>query len=136
VNETFTIQAYYDSNLLTDVAVVNLLPNEERTAPTQWDTTNVTPHRNYTLSAVTQPIPYEYDITDNQFTDGIFEIRLFGDVNGDGFVGIDDIYSVAYAFGSYLGHMRWNEYADLNQDKYIGIDDLFLAAQHFGTESP
>jgi hypothetical protein len=136
VHETFTIQVYYDSNLLADMAIVNLLPDEERTVLIQWNTTNVTPYRNYTLCAVAPSIPYEYDTIDNQFICGIFEMRLFGDVNGDGYVGIDDIYTVAHAFGSYLGHTRWNEYADLNQDEYIGIDDLFSVARHFGTESP
>jgi hypothetical protein len=136
VNETFTAQVYYDSNLLADVAIVNLLPDEERIIFIEWETTNVPSYRNYTLSAAAPPIPYECNTTDNQFTAGNFEIRIIGDVNGDGYVGIDDIYTVAHAFGSYLGHMRWNEYADLNQDEYIGIDDLFSVARHFGTESP
>jgi hypothetical protein len=59
-----------------------------------------------------------------------------GDVNADGYVGIDDIFEVAIHFGSELGHPRYDIYCDLNEDNYIGIDDIFTAASHFGQEDP
>ena len=88
------------------------------------------------LNAKIPPIPYEYNTTDNEFTDGTIKLRIMGDVNGDQEVGIDDIYAVAQAFGSYPGHPRWNEYADVNQDEYVGIDDIYAVAQRFGSHYP
>jgi hypothetical protein len=137
LTETFTTNVYYDGTLLAALAVTNLLPDEERSIVINWDSQNVTPCANhtyivYTLSASIPPIPYEYDTSDNNYTDGTITFRIVGDVNGDCEVGIDDIYAVAQAFGSSPGHPRWNEYADLTQDGYVGIDDIFLVAVHFG----
>jgi hypothetical protein len=136
VNETFTIQVYYEMVLLANLTVTDLMPDEEQTILVRWDTTALMPYRDYVLSANIPPIPYEYNTTDNQFTDGAVRLRIFGDVTGDGYVGIDDIYATAQAFGSSPSHPRWNEYADLNQDEYIGIDDMYAVAGHFGAESP
>jgi len=58
------------------------------------------------------------------------------DVNGDGCVGIDDIYVASQAFGSIPEHPRWNPKADINEDDYVGIDDIFAIASHFGQENP
>jgi parallel beta-helix repeat protein len=59
---------------------------------------------------------------------------LLGDVNGDGYVGIDDIYLVASRFGREAGEPEYNRVYDLNGDGYIGIDDIFAVAKRFGQE--
>jgi hypothetical protein len=56
------------------------------------------------------------------------------DVNYDGYVGIDDIFTVASAFGSEPGRPRWNADFDFNKDDYVGIDDIFFVASNFGWE--
>jgi len=61
---------------------------------------------------------------------------LLGDVNGDGYVGIDDIFLVASRFSKELGDPEYSRVYDLNGDGYVGIDDIFTAAQHFGEENP
>ena len=61
---------------------------------------------------------------------------LLGDVNGDGYVGIDDIFLVASHFSKELGDPEYSRVYDLNGDGYIGIDDIFVAASHFGEENP
>ncbi len=134
--ESFATETYYDSNLIVNLTITNLLPNEERTIVVPWNTTTVTPCHNYTVSANIPPIPYEYNATNNHYTDGYVKIRVLGDVTGDGTVGIDDIFAAAEAFGSYPGHLRWNEYADVTQDGYVGIDDMFTVASHFGDACP
>jgi len=55
------------------------------------------------------------------------------DVNKDGVVNIKDISIVALAFGSYLGHVRWNPDGDINDDGKICIRDVILVASKFGT---
>jgi parallel beta-helix repeat protein len=61
---------------------------------------------------------------------------LLGDVNGDGYVGIDDIYLVASHFSREVGDPEYNRVYDFNGDGYVGIDDIFTAASHFGEENP
>jgi parallel beta-helix repeat protein len=61
---------------------------------------------------------------------------LVGDVNGDGFVGIDDIFTIALHFGAEIGQPNYLRVCDLNFDGFIGIDDIFTAASHFGEETP
>jgi hypothetical protein len=54
------------------------------------------------------------------------------DVNGDGYVGVDDIVLVAEHFGFGPGHPDWNPIHDINNDDYVGVDDIVLVAEHFG----
>ncbi len=61
---------------------------------------------------------------------------IVGDLNGDGTVNMDDLFIVAEAYGSYLGHPRWNSRADINGDDEVNIVDLFLIAKHFGETAP
>jgi PKD repeat protein len=58
------------------------------------------------------------------------------DVNGDGYVGIDDIFMVASHFGQDPSNPNWDPRCDINGDLYIGVDDIFSVAQHFGQEAP
>lgn len=133
ISETFTVEAYYNRNLLGNTTVEDLPPGNETTIIIPWNTQNVTACTNYTISAEIPPVPYELNLVDNQYSDGTVKIRLMGDVNGDGYVGADDIVIVAEAFGAHPEHPRWNIYADLNRDNYVGIDDIVIVASNFGS---
>jgi parallel beta-helix repeat protein len=61
---------------------------------------------------------------------------LLGDVNGDGYVGMDDIYIVASHFSKELGDSEYSRIYDMNGDGYIGVDDIFTTAKQFGKEKP
>ena len=99
-----------------------------------WNTTNFT-LGNYTISAYAHPFPEETNTTDNYFIDGNVEIiYLPYDVNGDGYVGIDDIVLVAEHFGTKPGDSNWDSICDINKDDYVGIDDIVAVAEHFGEE--
>jgi PKD repeat protein len=54
------------------------------------------------------------------------------DINGDGYVGIDDIVIVAEKFGTQVGDPDWDPRCDVTGDDYVGIDDIVLVAEHFG----
>jgi ABC-type transport system substrate-binding protein len=54
------------------------------------------------------------------------------DVNVDCYVGVDDIFAAAQAFGAEPGLANWNECYDMNNDYYVGIDDIFQIATKFG----
>jgi len=65
-------------------------------------------------------------------TDGSVRIRILGDLNGDGIVDMYDTLQSSNAFGSYLGHPRWDPWADLNGDDEVDIYDEILLAGNFG----
>jgi hypothetical protein len=57
---------------------------------------------------------------------------LHTDVNRDGVVNIVDITSVAKAFGSKAGEIRYKQFADVNTDNIINIVDVTTVAIDFG----
>lgn len=60
------------------------------------------------------------------------QFMLYGDLNDDGKVNIEDIAIVAKAFGSYPGHPRWNEIADVDKNSIVNIIDVASVAKEFG----
>jgi hypothetical protein len=73
VSETFTASAYYNNSLIGTVPIVNLASNAETTVTITWNTTGV-PEGNYTISGVASIVPYEYNLTNNIFVDGIVQV--------------------------------------------------------------
>ena len=132
LTETFDVNLYYGSDLLATYTVTDLDPNNETTFTFSWDTKDVPPCHNDTISAEAPPIPFEVDTGDNVFEDGYVKIKLEGDIDGDDMVTIADISAAAMAFGSYPGHPRWNPIADLDQDNMISIVDVAVVAVNFG----
>jgi parallel beta-helix repeat protein len=61
---------------------------------------------------------------------------FIGDVTRDGYVGIDDLFTVALHFGSEIGQQNYSRICDIDNDGYVGIDDLYKVASHFGEENP
>jgi hypothetical protein len=70
ISETFNVYAYYDTTVIGFKTVTVLAPNEVRDVIIEWDTTGV-PEGNYTLKAVADTVPYEYNTADNTFIDGV-----------------------------------------------------------------
>ena len=90
----------------------------------------------YVLSACVEPLMGEVDVGDNFVSDGAVKIVVPGDVNGDGFVELTDFFLASQAFGSYLGHPKWNSDADINDDGFVELQDFFIMSQHFGEHYP
>jgi hypothetical protein len=139
-SESFVLNIYYNSTLLTTVNVTSLAPSTNATITVTWNTTAIKPDY-YQLSAQIPPLPYETHISDNNITDGIVMVKIPGDINGDGTVDIYDALLAAAAFGShgpnydYAGEPaspNWNPAADLNGDNIIDIYDIIILAAHFG----
>jgi len=78
-------------------------------------------------------------ITDNRAlsstTTANITVNLLGDLTSDGTVNIQDIYIVAYSYGSSPGNETWNTKADTNHDDIIDIKDLNLVARQFGKKA-
>jgi len=132
VNETFSVALYYDNTLIENLTVTDLPPNNETTLIFEWNTQNVTPCCNYSISAEASKVPYETNLSDNQLIDGKVKVRILGDINGDDKVDIKDVYEIASAYGSYPTHPRWNRYADLDRNLRVDVKDVFIVAKNFG----
>jgi PKD repeat protein len=136
VTETFEVIVYYNitaGEIIGTQTVIDLLPGEYRTLTFPWNTTNVKPCQNYTITAHAIPVLGETNIADNTLASpSMVHVKMFGDINGDCKVDMIDIYLAAKAFGSYPGHPRWNPDADLDQNNLIDMRDTWLTAKNFG----
>jgi len=73
VSESFDVKAYYDSNVIGTIGVVNLYPNAETDVTITWDTSGVQAGK-YTIKGEVTHVPYEINTTNNVYIDGIVEI--------------------------------------------------------------
>jgi hypothetical protein len=63
----------------------------------------------------------------------IVQVKILGDVNGDGTVNILDLVLVGQALGSRPSDPQWNPLADLNGDGKIDVFDLAIVGATFGS---
>ena len=131
VENSIAVKAYYDSNLIGTTTIGSLNPSENITVTFDWNTTAVTPCRNYSISAEVLSVPFEINLTNNVYTFGEVRIRLMGDVNDDGKVDLDDLLLLIDAFWVSSSEPNWNENADLSNDGVISLDDLLLLIENF-----
>ncbi len=75
--ETFTVTAYYDSNIIGTKIVGPLNPKASTTFNITWSTTGVPPGT-YTISANASIVLGEIDTADNSFTDGTVTVQAVG----------------------------------------------------------
>ncbi len=134
--ETFDVTAYYDSNTI-DTQGVTLGPWSNATLTFHWDTTGQTPCQNFTISARASIVPYELDPTNNVCYDGWVKIKLLGDVDGDGVIGILDVVAITTIYHHHSTDPDWNPDADLAQPwGYIDLFDLVTLTSRYGQHCP
>lgn len=73
ISESFDVKIYYDSNLMVTIPVVDLASNAEANLIYTWDTSGVS-EGNYTISAEATTVPFEFNTTNNFFSDGSVQI--------------------------------------------------------------
>jgi hypothetical protein len=73
VSETFNVTSYYNSSVIGTIPVVNLPSGGQTTLVFTWNTTGVAAG-NYTISAGASVVPYETNISNNVYVNGI--VRL------------------------------------------------------------
>jgi hypothetical protein len=132
--ETFNVTIYANETTI-EKREITLESTASTTLTFTWNTTGFA-KGNYTLWAYAEQVQGETETSDNTFIDGWVYVGLVGDVNADGYVGIDDIFTIASHFGAEQGTPQYDPNLDINNDGYIGVDDIFTAAQHFGQEDP
>ena len=131
ITESFNINIYANNTLITTYTVTDLKPNQVFQVNIIWDTDNIRCGI-YTLHCTIPPVPYERDLSDNELTGPIVQLKLIGDVNGDRVVNMVDVVIVIQSFGTYEGHERWNPQTDLNFDGKVDMKDILLVLANFG----
>jgi hypothetical protein len=126
IETSVSVKTYFDSYLIDTIIIPSLNPSEEITITFIWNTTDVTPCQNYTLSSEVVSVPYELDLENNKFTYGDVKVRLMCDVNGDNKVDTGDLVAIVNAIPSMPSYPNWNPCADVNDDGIIDISDLVI----------
>ena len=68
-------------------------------------------------------------------TTGIVEVMLEGDLNGDGFVGLDDLDIVLGNWNTNVATGDWSQ-GDPSGDGYVGLDDLDIVLGNWNAGTP
>lgn len=88
--ESFNVTAKYDNNTIGKQTVPDLAPYTSTTLTFNWNTTDVAPSIGYTIKAEATTVPGEVDLDDNTYVNGTVQIKIPGDVDGNGIVNIID----------------------------------------------
>jgi hypothetical protein len=127
--ETFNVTLYANSTAVQTKQIS--LPTGTSTDVTfKWNFTS--PIGNYTFKAIAESVKNETILTNNEYSYGIIQVSIIGDINADGKVNIIDVSIAAKAYMSKPGDTRWNANADVNEDETINIIDITIVARDYG----
>jgi len=132
--ENFNVTVHANTTSVTS-QTVTLTSRNSTTIIFTWNTSGFAKD-NYTIWAYATPVPGETDTADNTLTNGIVTVAFVGDVNADGIVDIEDIYSMALVYGTTPGEPGYKPNLDINYDGIIDIEDIYTAALHYGEKDP
>jgi hypothetical protein len=129
--ETFNVTVYRNTTTIGTILVTDLGIGENTTLIFLWDTTGLTPCKNWTIKAEA-PLSGDVNPADNILVNGTVKIKMLGDVNADGTINILDLVKAAMAFGAVPGSPLWDPQADVYPDNRVNIFDLVAIALRFG----
>jgi hypothetical protein len=133
-DETFNVTAYANQTAI-GTRTVMLSAGNTTTIVLTWNTTGFS-FGNYTMSATVTTVPNEINTGDNTLQDGQVLVTIPGDVDGNLRVGMGDITLMLNAFGSFLGHPRYNPACDFDGTGKVDLGDAIIALMHFGQHLP
>ncbi len=135
VDESFNITTYRDTVAIGSFMVTNLSVGDTRTIICPWNTSGLAPYYNWTISAQA-PLLGDSNPADNSLIDGQVYVKMYADVNADGFIDIYDLAAVASAFGSTPSDPRWDPQADLVKEfGIVDVMDLTMVLIHYHEEA-
>jgi subtilisin family serine protease len=130
--ETFNVTVYYNATAIATQTVLNLPPHNATALIFAWNTIGVTPSH-YTITAQADPVPDEYNTTDNTATyAGTVTIKTLGDANNDNAVDNFDLVQLMVAYGSTASSDNWNAECDFNRDLIVDAGDLRVLGRNYG----
>jgi hypothetical protein len=142
-DETFNLTIYANSTILKEIDNIYLASGANTTIVISWDyitvkTMNInwiTPPfipMKYILSASATPVENETNTSNNTCTGNMVTIAQYGDLNGDGKLGVLDLIFVAIKLGSTqypdFNLMPYPIRADWNGDCKVNVLDLIIEA--------
>jgi len=134
--ETFIVSASYGSSAIGAPQLIGLGTGLSTTLTFDCDTTGLPKGTDTVGAYIVTPITGETDTADNTRVDGLVTIVIVGDINADGIVDIEDIYTIALAYGTMPGQPGYNPNLDINDDGIIDIQDIYTTALHYGEIDP
>jgi len=137
--QTFNVTVYANETLIESKTVV-LESKNSTTFKSIWNTTEAT-KGDYIISVYAWPVQGETETTDNDFTDGMVSVAIFGDINADGKVDVKDVYAVAKDYGtSQEGpdppYRTYHPNNDINCDGKIDVKDYYIVCKNYGKTDP
>jgi hypothetical protein len=133
--ETFNVTIYANQTIIATLEYINLTSRNSVTITSVWNTTGFS-YGNYTISAYALPVSGETNTANNNCTGGWTTVTIPGDVDGDFRVRLQDLVSLAKAYGSKPSDSNWNPNTDIDSNGIVGLSDLVALAQHYGTHYP
>jgi hypothetical protein len=145
--ETFNVTLYANAIVILIQKVTNLGVASQTTFSSSWNTTGFA-YGNYTISAYAWPVPGETNTANNNFTDGLVNVVVPGDVDGNGKVNMGDISTLCDGFGSTVGAdgNYWHHppgildpfspNLDIDGNGKIDMGDIVTALGNFGRHYP
>ena len=128
IPETFNLTVKYDTNTIETKIVANLAAGADQTLTFNWNTTEVV-SGNYTISAEASTVSDELNTDNNRHIDGMINVIILGDIDGDGDVDPDDFAIFAGAYGT---SPPSDPRADLDRDGDVDPDDFAIFAGSYG----
>ena len=136
VSGTSNVTAYANSTLIEKVLNVTLASLDSITLTLTWNTTVFT-KGNFTIFAYVDPLPFEANTLNNNYTGPIIMVGMPGDVQSPfGVIDMKDIAYVAKRFGSTPGAPLWDANADIDGTKKVDMKDIAIVAKGFGNRDP
>jgi hypothetical protein len=133
---TSNVTAYLNQTPIATFQNVALGSGSSTTLNFTWNATIV--KGNYTLTAYVQPVPYEIDTMNNNFTSPVtVMVGMPGDiVSPFGVIDMKDIAYVAKRFGTTPSAPLWNSNADFDGSGKVDMKDIAVVARNFGMRDP
>jgi len=136
--ETFNVTAFANTTYIASQNVTTSSGNST-TITFTWNTTGFG-YGTYTISAYAVPVPDQANTVNNNFTGGNVIVTIPGDINGDFKVNLEDVVTLAAAYGSHCANYHyqgepaspnWNPNADINGGGKVGLLDLAILAYYW-----
>jgi hypothetical protein len=128
-DETFNITFYGNDSAFQTETLTLAEGNLTRTQISL--NTSSLDYGNYTIHSTLELAPGETNTGNNTDAHSSLTVTIPGDLNGDLRVSLADLTTLAHAYGSKPGDVRWNPNADIDNDNSVDLTDLVISAQNF-----
>jgi hypothetical protein len=138
-NSTVHNPPFPDTPVIGIVNNITLVAGNSTTVTILWDGYALAPPHNYyvpyglyIIIAYLAPVVNETNVTNNIFVGGTIRVTMPGDANGDGWVDVLDLITIARELGKAAIRLPWPILyrADLNNDGQVDVLDLIIVAKN------